>query len=340
MIRSPIILSLLLLAGCSGGSQQPDAQQTPSALVTLAAASAGNVAETQGIYGAVEQNADSQYTLAAPAEALVSRILVPVGNAVARGQTVVALTASPSTRASYAQNAANARSAQQAYERAQRLRSDGLVSDAEVESARAAAAGAAAQLRALSAQSGGMALQSPGPGFVQSIAVSPGDLVSAGATVATISQAGDLRARFGLDPSQLQQLQRGAGIRVTVPGGGPDVTVPIQSIDPSVDPQTKLASLFAQVPARLGIGAGQTLSGTVTLQQAGDAVTIPYAALLDDGGQPYVYVVQGGIAHRRDVVPGPADGERVAIEKGVNAGDRVVVKGGTALEDGMKVRLK
>ena len=101
-------------------------------------------------------------------------------------------------------------------------------------------------------------------------------------------------------------------------------------------PQTKLASLFAQVPARLGIGAGQTLSGTVTLQQAGDAVTIPYAALLDDGGQPYVYVVQGGIAHRRDVVPGPADGARVAIEKGVNAGDRVVVKGGTALEDGIR----
>jgi membrane fusion protein (multidrug efflux system) len=69
-------------------------------------------------------------------------------------------------------------------------------------------------------------------------------------------------------------------------------------------------------------------------------VTIPYEAILDDGGQPYVYVVANGIAHRHDVVTGPSSGTRITIIKGVSAGDIVVVQGGTAVEDGMKVRTK
>ena len=69
-------------------------------------------------------------------------------------------------------------------------------------------------------------------------------------------------------------------------------------------------------------------------------LAIPYAALLDDGGQPFVYVVQAGIAHRRDVTTGAAEGDRIAVTSGVKAGDLVVTQGGTALEDGMKVRTR
>ncbi|MCT2560200.1 efflux RND transporter periplasmic adaptor subunit [Tsuneonella sp. YG55] len=298
------------------------------------------MAQTQTLYGAIELSADNQFTLSAPVEATVAALLRPAGSPVARGQGVVSLRASPSTQATYAQNAAAARSAQQAYERAKRLRADGLVSDAEVESARSAAAGASAQARALSAQTGGLVLRSPGAGYVQSIVVNPGDLVAAGATVATIARAGDLRARFGLDPALVSQLVRGKGVRIARPGGGEAAIVPILSVDPSADPQTLLASLYASVPAGLGIGAGQTMTGEVTLAEASNAVTIPYSALLDEGGQPYVYVVTKGVAHRRDVVAGASDGPTVAIAKGVAVGDVVVTQGGTALEDGMKVRTK
>ncbi|PTS90786.1 efflux RND transporter periplasmic adaptor subunit, partial [Sphingomonas sp. HMWF008] len=64
------------------------------------------------------------------------------------------------------------------------------------------------------------------------------------------------------------------------------------------------------------------------------------AALLDDGGQAYVYVVTGGVAHRRDITVGAPRGDRVAVSGAVLAGEAVVVAGGTAVEDGMKVRTK
>ena len=328
-----------MLAACSASSNTAPAPE-PVALVSLARAQSGGVASTLSIYGTVEQNAASQYTLSAPVEATVSRIAAPAGTPVGRGQLVVALVPSPSTRAQIARLSADARAAQQAYERTRRLRADGLVSDAEVESARAAAQGAQASRAALSSQSGQLALRAPGAGFVQSIATSPGNLVPPGTTVATISRNGDLRARFGIDPASIARLSRGAGVRLKPSGGGQAITVPITSVDPTVDPQTRLASVYVRVPAAYGTGAGQPLSGEITLEQVSAGVTVPYEALLDDGGQPYVFVVTKGTAHRKDVEAGASDGKNVAIAKGIQVGDQVVTRGGTALEDGMKVRTK
>jgi membrane fusion protein (multidrug efflux system) len=116
--------------------------------------------------------------------------------------------------------------------------------------------------------------------------------------------------------------------------------VPILSVDPSVDPQTRLASIFVRLPAAAGIGAGEPLTAELPVTTAANAPTIPYPALLDDAGQPFVYVVAGGIAHRRNVAIGPSDGHRVVITSGLRAGEAVVVAGGTAVEDGMHVRTR
>lgn len=340
MIRYLLYAATIALAGCSSGTPADTATPDPVALVSLARASSGGVADAQTLYGAIELGADNQYTLSAPAEATVASLLRPAGSFVRQGEAVVALRASPTTQATFAQNASAARAAQQAYERARRLRGDGLVSDAEVESARAAVEGAAAQARALSAQTSGLTLRAPGAGYVQSVAVNPGDLVAGGATIATIARSGALRAKFGIDPVLVGRLDRGKGIRIALAASGPAATVPIASIDPSTDPQTRLSSIYAQVPSGFGAGTGQTLTGLVTLARSGEGVTIPYSALLDDGGQPYVYVVTRSLAHRRDVTAGASDGKSVSIIQGLKPGEVVVTAGGTALEDGMKVRTK
>lgn len=334
-----VLAAATLLAACSGTST-PAPSTDPTALVTLSMAQSGGVAYTQAVYGTVGQDAGSQYMLSAPIQAMVARIAAPAGTFVARGQIVVELIPSPSTRAEISRLSAEARAAQLAYERAQRLRADGLVSESEVESARATVLGAQANQAALATQSGQLALRAPGSGYVQSVTSSPGELVSAGTAVATISRSGNLRARFGIDPNLIGRLSRTAGIRIAHSSGEQPVTLPITSVDPSADPQTRLASVYVSVPAAFGSGTGQPLSGEITLEQSSSAVTIPYQALLDDGGQPYVFVVTKGVAHREDVEIGASDGTIVAIVKGVKVGDQVVTEGGTALDDGTKVRTK
>jgi len=340
-MKAGLALTLaILLAGC-GSQDGGDDNAKPVALVSLAQAQQGVIAETVTVYGAVEPGAMGKHVLAAPTEATVVAIDAPVGTQVHAGQVVMRLAPSPTAKLDYAKAASDATTAQAAYARAQRLRADGLASDADVETARSAAQSASATRASLGARNGALALRAPAAGFVDSIASSPGDLVAAGTAVASIAGSGNLRARFGVDPALAAKVGKGAVLRVTGPNGVP-FSATVQSVDPVVDPTTKLAAIFANVPAGAGIGANSALNARLTLggNTSGAALTVPYAALLDDAGQPYVYVVAGGIAHRRDVAIGPVSGDRVAILKGVKPGDQVVVQGGTALEDGMKVRTK
>lgn len=339
MTRNCALALLLALTACSGGVDDEESA-APVALVSLATAEQGKVAQTVTLYGAVERGADAQYTLAAPAEAVLMSVPAPVGTTVNRGQVVARLRPTPTTRADLSSAAAEARAATAALARAERLRADGLASNADVDSARSTADSARARLAALSAQARGLDLRAPGAGHVESVAANPGDIVAAGAVVATISHGGSLRARFGADPTVAQQLAPGMPLTIKPAAGAAPFAAPILSVDPTVDPQTRLASVFVRTPPRFDIGPGQPLTAEVAVAQSGSAVIIPYAALLDDGGQPYVFVVKNGVAHRHDVYLGPSSGERVAVTSGVAPGDMVVTEGGTAVEDGMKVRTK
>lgn len=340
MIRQSVLSLLVLLAACSGGASEGDQQPTPVALVTLGKATTGSVEQMLTLYGAVQRDSTAQYVLSTPVEAIVAEIAKPVGSAVRAGEIVARLEPSPASRAAMTKATSDARAASQAYARAQRLRADGLASDADVESARNTAVAAQAQQAAMARSARDLTLSARAAGYVESVPVNPGDLMAAGTTVALLSRSGAQRAGFGITPQAATKLAPGMPIRVTAGSGGEALTLSIESVDKTVDPQTRLAAVYTRIPASFHVGLGQPLTAQVPLATRNNTLTIPYTALLDDGGQPYVYVVRNSVAHRRDVVTGPSSGQRIVIAKGVSSGDEVVTVGVTALEDGMKVRTK
>ena len=258
-----VTCSLALLLGACSGGQGDESAPDPVALVKLAAVTAGAVPETVKLYGAAEDSTSARQVLSAPLEAVIASIDTPAGSSVASGQIVARLKASPTSQLDLAKAAADARAANDAYARARRLRADGLVSDAEVETARSAAQTATATRASLAARTGALLLRARAPGYIESIAASPGDVVAAGAPVATISNPGHLRARFGVDPGAARRISVGSSIRIRPSGGGAGFAAPILAVSPVVDPQTRLASLSVRVPPASGIGAGEMLTGEV-----------------------------------------------------------------------------
>jgi HlyD family secretion protein len=72
-----------------------------------------------------------------------------------------------------------------------------------------------------------------------------------------------------------------------------------------------------------------------------EALVVPDSALVLAGDSSAVFVVgPDSIVHQRIVVPGVHQGNRVAVQGGVRAGDRVVTTGAFGLQDGMKVAPK
>ncbi|HSI18873.1 MAG TPA: efflux RND transporter periplasmic adaptor subunit [Sphingomonas sp.] len=330
------LLSLLLLAGCGGAATEEDKAPEAVAQVRTAPATLGSASDGLTVYGATEAGPGAARAIVVPAEAIIATINAPTGTAVGAGQVIVTLRPSPATRTEIAKASSDAATAAAAYRRALRMRADGLVSDGDVETARGALATASATRNNLGIRGGYAVLRAPGAGTVQGLTAKPGDQLAPGTTIATIGASGDVRARFGVDPVVAQRVRPGQPIRIAVIDGSHAMTVSVVGVDPQIDPATRLASVYARVPGS-GLGAGEPLRGTLSVGATSTGVSIPYAALLDDGGRSYVFVVRNGVAKSVDVSPGNSSGDRIQILKGLNPGDRVVTEGGTALEDGMKV---
>jgi RND family efflux transporter MFP subunit len=337
MIRYSVLIPFALLAGCSAAEEEAAAPE-PVATVRVAPATLGASSNDVVAYGATEAAPGDNQSLVAPAEAVIGTVLAPTGTAVGRGQAVVILRASPATAVAAGKAASDVQVARAALARALRLRADGLVSDADVETARAAAQTANTAAAHLGIGGGGLTLRAPAAGTVQNLNAKPGDQVAAGTTIASIAKPGDLRARISVDPAVAQRIHPGQSIRIQPVNGGAESNVAVVGVDPQIDPTTRLASVFVRVPGS-GMGAGTPIRATLSVGATASGITIPYAALLDDGGRSYVFVVKNGVAKSVDVSPGNTSGDRVEILKGLSANDSVVTEGGTALEDGMKVKL-
>lgn len=332
-------LTMLILVGGCAKKEAGDAADAPVALVTLGQASTGAIDQTVSIYGVTDGTAAATFALVAPSEASIGSIDATVGTAVTQGQAIAHLVPTAQTRQDSTKAAADAGVADAALARAKRLRADNLASDADVETAASNARTADAALAAAQAREQALVLRAPQPGFVATLTQSPGNVVAAGTTIATIGTTNNLRARFGVDPMLAHRIQAGANIHIT-PANGEAFDARVLSTSPVIDPQSHMASIIAAVPAAAGLGSGDALRGEVTVASTTEALSVPYSALLDDGGQPYVFVVKGGVAHRTDVETGAQSGDRIAITKGLKNADQVVTVGGTALDDGMKVRTK
>jgi membrane fusion protein (multidrug efflux system) len=78
----------------------------------------------------------------------------------------------------------------------------------------------------------------------------------------------------------------------------------------------------------------------VALQTGGNpnALVIPECALVSQEGKCFAFVVQDGVARRKEVEPGLRFEGRVEVVKGIQKGDWVVTAGHEQLSEGEKVK--
>ncbi len=76
---------------------------------------------------------------------------------------------------------------------------------------------------------------------------------------------------------------------------------------------------------------------TIFLERLPDTPVVPSSALLTEGTETFVYVVEGGVCRKRVVVVNYQDGTIVGIARGLSRGEQVVRAGGGQLADGQEV---
>ncbi len=182
---------------------------------------------------------------------------------------------------------------------------------------------------------------SPDDGVISARAATVGSLTQPGQELFRLIRGGRLEWRAEVIASELGRILPGLAVHVTPPGAanGTRIEGRVRMVAPTVDPQTRNAIVYVDLPADSPARAGMFARGEFQLG-AGSAMTLPQSAVLLRDGFSYVHRIgpDGKVAQVK-VTTGRRSADRVEITSGLEPGTRVVASGGAFLADGDSVRV-
>ena len=159
----------------------------------------------------------------------------------------------------------------------------------------------------------------------------------------TFRPSGQQLLSWRRDPRAAKLIQPGSALKVQVilPDGQPAPTLgTIGFVDPVLDPATGTQAFRAQLanPQRLLL-PGQFVRIRLLGLTRDSAIVVPQRAVLQAMGRQTVYLVAAGdTVQPREVAASSWTGDQWLIDRGLAAGDRVIVDGVQKVFPGMKVR--
>ncbi len=190
-------------------------------------------------------------------------------------------------------------------------------------------------------------ITSPINGITGIRAVDPGNVVSAGSQIVTVTQLQPAYVLFNLPeqqldavrtaqqagPLQTSTLDREGGAVVNADGK-------LQVVDNQISSNSGTFRLRAEFPnASAALWPGQFVNVRMQLNELPNAVVVPAEAVQRSSNSDFVYLIKpDSTVTLRDVVQGgQVDDSHVVISSGLQAGDKVVTEGQFRLKEGSKV---
>ena len=201
---------------------------------------------------------------------------------------------------------------------------------ARVEAQRAAAR--VQQLRVAKTQ-----VLAPDDGLISARAATPGAVVPAGQELFRLIRMSRLEWRAEVTADESIRLLPGTAVSIRA-ADGTVLQGRVRMVAPTVDPRTRNALVYVDIPVSRLLKSGMFLSGEFELGETA-AWTVPQQALVIRDGFSYVFTLNGAerVAQVK-VRTGRRNGERVEVLEGVAPTTRVVAAGAGFLNDGDLVK--
>ncbi len=271
-----------------------------------------------------------------------------VGDRVRKGQLLARIN-SDTIAAELAQSRAAAAEAQASLEearnnaqRARGLAESGALSSQQVlqyvtaeQTARARLDSARAKVQADEVRMANTRVLAPDDGVISARQATVGSLAQQGQELFRLIRDQRLEWRAEVTATELARIQPGMRANVTVPGAeGKPITGKVRIVAPTIDPQTRNALVYVDLPAGSAARAGMFARGELVLG-AQSALTLPQSAVLLRDGFAYVFVIDANNrVQQTKVSTGRRNGDRIEIASGLKPEARVVASSVAFLADG------
>ncbi|HET7773618.1 MAG TPA: efflux RND transporter periplasmic adaptor subunit [Burkholderiaceae bacterium] len=175
----------------------------------------------------------------------------------------------------------------------------------------------------------------PDDGVISARQATVGSLAQQGQELFRLIRDQRLEWRAEVTASELARIQPGMRANVTVPGAeGKPIAGKVRIVAPTIDPQTRNALVYVDLPAGSAARAGMFARGELVLG-AQSALTLPQSAVLLRDGFAYVFVIDANNrVQQTKVSTGRRNGDRIEIASGLKPEARVVASSVAFLSDG------
>lgn len=263
------------------------------------------------------------------------------GQWVEKGQLLAELDMSEE-QADLAQARALLKEAQLQLDRVQQLVGRGYATRASLDQRTAERDSARASVDSIQARINDRMIRAPFSGIAGLRNVSPGLIISAGTPLVEISDLSSIKLDFTIPESYLSQVRVGQEVEARVSAFDNELFKGrISAIDPKVDPVTRSASIRALIDnPELRLKPGMLMTVGIIRQQR-EALAVPELAVIAEGTDKYVYVVNedGASVSRTRILTGERQPGYVEVTAGLKPGALIVTEGTVKLRDGSPVKL-
>lgn len=191
-------------------------------------------------------------------------------------------------------------------------------------------------------------VKAPISGRVTSLPVTVGSTVSQSSSVAKVARTDDLEIRIAIAERFISRISNGQKATVTF-DAYPSVEfgAKIFEVSPVLDTATRTMGVKLRLnPPDNRVKVGMYGRVKLVTESVKNAIVLPVSALVTRDGKDYVFVVttpksgkNAAVVSLKPVTRGILVDNQVEITKGLEAGEEVVIKGQTLLNDGAKVNI-
>ena len=207
----------------------------------------------------------------------------------------------------------------------------------DIDIARASSDEISGMIAMIEAQLEQTVIRAPDAGTVLKRDVHLGEISSASKAMFTLARRGEFELQAQMPQADLLKMRE--GLRAQISYGGNKATGRIWRVSPQVESSSRLGTVRIKLDPGSSLRPGMFGEARV---DAGDhrALTVPSESVLGEGGDYFVFKLDGTTAVRTRVTTGVRTNQRVEITEGLKINEKVAVAGARFLADGDKVRIE
>jgi HlyD family secretion protein len=328
-------------------------KEVPSLTVTLATVDRATMARTLLVTGTITAWDELPLGSEIGGYAL-TQVLVEEGDKVQAGQLLAKFNDSV-LKADMAQKEAALREAEASAaqlgvdaRRAEELAKSGTTSGRDLDARKAAAVTAQARvgvakasLEQAAAKLRQTELRAPAAGTITARSARLGAVPGAGVELFRMIREDRLELWADVPELDVPLMTVGQKVRIRIDGeaeGLRNAEGTVRIVNPAVDPKTRLGKIQVALPADTPLKSGMFVRGLVELGRSA-VLTVPEQTVVYKDQRPTVFVLGAdNKVQMRNVETGARQDGKIALLKGVNEGEKLVLAGAGYLKDGDKVQ--